>query len=269
MLSTPEPAQLCRSGGGLSWQLLPDPPPLPQEALLPPGLKGRLLTVADAGPLAALRQTVVSCQLENPNCYRFKAESPDFPATHLGPSGPGEKGLIAGLFDAEGALIAYGALTLPAPGEPGRADVLSLPSSERDQIAYLASAMVRADWRYQGLHHFLINWRLSLAQSLHRRHLVSAVWPGNHQSWGHLVAHGLPAKKLARVGTGLKRLVLHRDVGAPLPQPDPASRVLIPLDQLAAQEQEQRFDAGYWLWRRIKGPDGILGELALPRLGGA
>ena len=262
MLSTLEPAQPCRSGGGLSWQLLTDPPTHPPAALLPPGLRGRLLTVADADPLAALRRTVVGCQLENPNYYRFEAESPDFPTTHLSPRGPGAKGLIAGLFDAEGALIAYGALTLPAPGEPSRADVLSLPPGELDQIAYLASAMVRADWRYQGLHHFLINWRLSLAQGLHRRHLVSAVWPGNHQSWGHLVAHGLPAKKLARVGTGLKRLVLHRDMEAPLPQPDPASRILIPLEQLAAQEP--RFDAGYWLWRRIKGPNGIHGELALP-----
>lgn len=266
MLSSPESAQFCRGGRGLSWQSFSDPPSLLQ-APSTASLRGRLLTAADAVDLATLRQTVINRQLANPDCYRLEAESPDFPASHLGPRGLGEKGLIAGLFDAEGTLIAYGALTLPAPGEPSRADVLSLPPAQRDQIAYLASAMVRADWRVRGLHHLLIEWRLSLAHSLQRRHLVSAAWPGNHQSWGHLVAHGLVAKKLVRVGNGLKRLVLHRDLDTPLPQLEPASRILINLDQLASQEP--RFDEGYWLWRRILVPDGIYGEMARPSPGGA
>ena len=250
----------------MSWRLPPDPGPLLQ-ATLAAGLRGRLLTTSDITALTTLRQTVIGRQLENTNYYRLEAESPDFPASHLGPTGPGDKGLIAGLFDAEEALIAYGALTLPAPREPSRVDVLSLAPAEADQIAYLASAMVRADWRGQGLHHFLIVWRLSLARFLPRRHLVSAVWPGNHQSWGHLADHGLLAKKLARIGSGLKRLVLHRDLDGPVPEPDLASRLLISLDQLAAQEQ--RFDEGYWLWRRIKRADGIFAELARPRQGAA
>ena len=261
MLSTAEPAQLCRSGRDLSWQHHPDPPPcLP--ANLPLGLRGRLLSTADAPALAKLRRTVIEHQLDSPDCYRLEAETPAFPASHLGPWGMGDQGLIVGLFDAE-ELIAYGALTLPAPGEPRHADVLALPPGERDNIAHLASAMVRGDWRGRGLHHCLIAWRQSLAQSLRRRHLVAAAWPGNHQSWGHLVAHGLPAKKLARIGNGLTRLVLHRDLEAPLPQPDPASRLLIPHDQLAFQEA--RFAAGYWLWRRIMTRDGVLGVLARPR----
>ena len=84
MLSTTEPAQLCRSGGGLSWQILPDPPPsLP--ANLPTGLRGRLLTAADATALASLRRTVIERQLDSPDYYRLEAESPAFPASHLGP----------------------------------------------------------------------------------------------------------------------------------------------------------------------------------------
>ena len=262
MLSTTEPAQLCRSGRDLSWQHHPDPPPsLP--ANLPLGLRGRLLSTADAPALASLRRTVIERQLDSPDCYRLEAESPAFPASHLGPWGMGDQGLITGLFDAEQELIAYGALTLPAPGELSRADVLAIPPAEPDNLAYLASAMVRADWRGRGLHHCLIAWRQSLAQSLRRRHLLAAVWPGNHQSWGHLVAHGLPAKKLSPIGNGLTRLILHRDLEAPLPQPDPASRLLIPLDQLAAQEA--RFAAGYWLWRRIMATDDVFGVLARPR----
>ena len=65
----------------------------------------------------------------------------------------------------------------------------------------------------------------------------------------------------------MKRLVLHRDLDGPVPEPDLASRLLISLDQLAAQEQ--RFDEGYWLWRRIKRADGIFVELARPRQGAA
>ncbi|MBK8639632.1 MAG: GNAT family N-acetyltransferase [Chromatiaceae bacterium] len=231
-------------------------------ALLPAGVSGRLLCAADADTLAGLRFEVVSRQLADPNCYRLEAESPDFPASHLGQAGPGEKGVIAGLFDTTGVLIGYAALTLPGPGEPSRADLLNLPSAQRSLVAYLASAMVRADWQKHGLHHALVEWRLILAGALGRRHAVSAVWPGNHQSWGHLVAHGLRGKKLARVEKGLLRLVVHRDLLAPPPLPDPLSLRLIPLALLA--DQMVLFDEGYWLWRRLRPPDHILAELARP-----
>lgn len=230
---------------------------------LPAGIAGRLLTVADTEALAALRRDVVSHQLEDPNCYRLEAESPDFPASHIGPDGPGDKGMILGLFDHEAGLVSYGALTLVRPGEPSRADALDLPEDQRDQVAYLASVMVRAEWRGQGLHHALIEWRLALAGLAGRRHAVSAVWPGNHRSWGHLLAHGLQVKKLVWVGNALPRLVAHRDLNAPAPRPIRDTIRLIALPHLT--EQAALFDEGYWLWRRVTGADGVLAELARPQ----
>ena len=245
----------------MSWQLHQDAL-FRLAAFLPAGVSGRLLSSADAEVLAGLRLEVVTRQLADPNCYRLEAESPDFPASHLGEAGPGEKGVIAGLFDPARVLIGYAALTLPRPGESSRADLLDLPADQRHLVAYLASAMVRADWQKHGLHHALVEWRLILAGALGRRHAVSAVWPGNHQSWGHLVAHGLRGKKLARVEKGLLRLVVHRDLLAPPPLPDPLSLRLIPLALLA--DQMVLFDEGYWLWRRLRRPDHILAELARP-----
>ncbi|MBP6582760.1 MAG: hypothetical protein KA204_04720 [Chromatiaceae bacterium] len=245
----------------MSWQLYQDAL-FRLAAFLPAGVSGRLLSSADAEVLAGLRLEVVTRQLADPNCYRLEAESPDFPASHLGEAGPGEKGVIAGLFDPARVLIGYAALTLPRPGEPSRADLLDLPAAQRHLVAYLASAMVRADWQNHGLHHALVEWRLDLANALGRRHAVSAVWPGNHPSWGHLVAHGLRGKKLARVEQGLLRLVLHRDLAAPAPLPDPRSFQVIPLALLA--DQRALFDGGYWLWRRLRQPEGIQAELARP-----
>ncbi len=245
----------------MTWQL-------PEDALrrltdsLPVEVNGRLLCIDDAAALARLRLDVVTRQLADPNCYRLEAESPDFPLSHLGQEGPGAKGVIAGLFDSSGVLIGYGALTLPRLGEPTRADLLDLPSEQRHLVAYLASAMVRVDWQHHGLHHALIDWRLALADAMGHRHAVSAVWPGNHQSWGHLVAHGLQGKKMARVEQGLQRLVLHRDLAATAPTPDRGSLRLVPLAELA--DQEGLFERGYWLWRRLRRPEGILAELARP-----
>lgn len=246
----------------MSWQL-PEDALAPLVASLPAGVSGRLLSSADAPALARFRAEVVGRQLADPNCYRLEAESPDFPASHLGQAGAGVKGVMAGLFDDTGVLIAYGALTLPRPGEPSRADLLDLPADQRSLVAYLASAMVRADWQQRGLHHALVAWRLVLAGALGRRHAVSAVWPGNHQSWGHLLAHGLRGKKMARVEKDLIRLVVHRDLAAPPPLPDPLSLRLIPLALLP--DQTALFDEGYWLWRRLRRPDHILAEFARPR----
>lgn len=231
-------------------------------AQLPPGVSGRVLTVADAGRLAELRREVVGRQLPDPNCYRLEAESPDFPPSHLGPDGPGDKGVIAGLFSDGGELIAYAALTLPRPGESSHGDALGLSPGQQDQVAYLASAMVRADWRGRGLHHALVAWRLRLADALGRRHAIAATWPGNYQSWGHFCAHGLLGEKLVMVGDGLLRLVAHRDLAVPVPAPDPATRRLTAVAALA--DQGALFDAGYRLWRRVEREDGVFAELARP-----
>jgi hypothetical protein len=245
----------------MSWQLHQDAL-FRLAAFLPAGVSGRLLSSADAEVLAGLRLEVVTRQLADPNCYRLEAESPDFPASHLGEAGPGEKGVIAGLFDPARVLIGYAALTLPRPGEPSRADLLDLPAAQRHLVAYLASAMVRADWQNHGLHHALVEWRLDLAGALGRRHAVSAVWPGNHQSWGHLVAHGLRGKKLARVEQGCCAWCSIAIWRRPRPCRTPGPSRLIPLALLA--DQMALFDEGYWLWRRLRRPEGIQAEFARP-----
>ncbi len=237
------------------------------SALLPPGIACRVLGLGDGDVLAVLRQTVIDHQLADPNCYRLTAESPDFPASHLGntdgcSSDPERKGSIAGLFDIRGDLVAYGALTLPRPGESSRCDSLDLPADERHLTAYLASAMVRADWRGFGLHHALIEWRLALASALGRRHMVSATWPGNYRSWGHLTAHGVHGKKLVMIADGVWRLLVHRDLESHPPQADPSTTLLIPLSKLA--HRKELFDAGFWLWRLVRQPEGLFAELAHP-----
>ncbi len=231
--------------------------------MLPTGVSCRVLSEANAEALESLREEVVARQLADPDCYRLGAESPDFISSHLGGHGAGKKGFIAGLFDVGGELIGYGALTLPKPGEANHSDTLDLPANERDFVAYLASAMLREDWRGHGLHHELIRLRLNLALKLGRRHAVTAAWPGNHFSWGHLAAHGLLGRKIISVGDGLLRLVAHRDLSTPLPSPDLATLRLIPVSELATQGAW--FDKGYYLWRRCLRGEQVFAELARPR----
>lgn len=229
---------------------------------LPQGVRCRLLSLADTEVMESLRREVVARQLAHPDCYRLEAESPDFLSSHLGAHGAGKKGFIAGLFNEVGELIGYGALTLPAPGEPNLGDRLGLPEGERDRVAYLASAMLRADWRGRGLHHELIRLRLTLAEKLGRRHALASTWPGNHFSWGHLAAHGLLGRKLVCVGEGLLRLVAHRDLAASMPMPDPATLRLVPVSDLSAQGEW--FDKGYCLWRRCRQGGQVFAELGAP-----
>lgn len=229
---------------------------------LPDGISARLLGMHDADILAQLRERVVREQLGAPDCYRLEAEGPDFPEDHLVPLAEGGRGLIMGLFDSTQQLIAYGALSLPRPGESSRADALNLQIDEHNQLAYLASAMVCAEYRGMGLHHALVAWRLDMTRSLGRRHAVAAFWPGNHRSWAHLTQKGLQGKKLVRVGPGWPRILAHRDLFAPEPLADPRTRHLVPLAELA--EQQAMFDQGYWLWRRVILSEAIFAELARP-----
>lgn len=235
----------------------------PLGDFLPPGIRGRVLNLADAHLLEAFRHEVTDRQLPDVNCYRLDAHAPDFPLSHLGPTGPGVKGLIGGLFADGDILIGYGALSLPQAGQPNRADILNLKDGGGDRIADLESAMVHNDWRGQGLHHALIQWRLALASALGRRHVVCAVWPGNHWSWMNLLDHHLLGKKLVQVRGGWLRLLTHRDLAQPLPVPDEATSLMLPLADLV--EQGPLFDQGYWLWQGVRRDQGIYARLALPR----
>lgn len=214
----------------------------------PAGVSLRVLDQQDSAALAELRQRVVLQQLGNAEFYRLEAEGPDFPDSHLDRVRDPLRGLIAGLFEASGQLIGYGALSLPGPDEPTRGDCLDLPDGSQ-QIAYLASAMLLEQWRGYGLHHRLIEWRLARARELGRRHVVAASYPGNHISWGNLAGHGLLGKCLIRVSRGLLRLVSHCDLATTdAPRPDLANQILLPVADL--ERAAVWFDDGYWLWGR-------------------
>lgn len=225
---------------------------------LPEGIACRMLTMDDADILRRFRQAIVQ-GLEDPDHYRLAGEVGDFVADHLG-----AKGLTAGLFDREGAMIGYGALGLPREGDPNRGVDMGLPEDELPLVAHIASAMLRPDWRKRGLHHRLIDWRVVLAAALGRRHLLTTVSPRNHQSWGHLVGHGLLGKRLIDVGGGLIRLLVHGDCrAAPRPSRRLGTGTMVPVEELA--EAKVLFAAGNWVWRRVPLSDGrMAAELSPP-----
>lgn len=231
-------------------------------ATLPQGLTLQVLSAEHAGRLQALRRQIVDSQLPEADCYRVDLESPQFPADHLEPGAADHTGVIGGLFDAEGDLVGYGALTFPKPGEQGRGDILNLPAAERPLMAYLSSAMVRADWRGRGLHGALIDWRLKWAQALGRRHVFSASWPRNSRSWCHLAAHRLQGKALLTVAEGVTRLIFHRDLAVAPPRPDPQTSQLIPVDRL--EDQRDLLSRGFWVWQVVHEPGRVLAQVARP-----
>ncbi|WP_042701460.1 hypothetical protein [Azospirillum sp. B506] len=213
---------------------------------LPDGLTVRLMELADSSRLADFRVRVVS-MLEDPDHYRMVGEIGDFVADHLGCGG-----LTAGIF-RKGALVAYGALGLPADGDANRGRDLDLPEAELCRVAHLSSAMVDPGERGRGLHHRLIDWRIAVAEALGRRHLVTTVSARNHRSWSHLTAHGLYPKRLVRVGGDLVRLLLHRDLTGD-PVFDPASAELVAVEDLA--DRWDIFERGQ-VWGRVTAGEGM------------
>ena len=207
---------------------------------LPDGLSARMLGPCDADLLTAFRHRVVAT-LDDPDHYRMAGEVGDFVADHLGP-----RGLTAGIFRGT-ALVAYGALFLPGPGDLNRGRDLPLPENELPLVAHISSAMVEPAARGQGLHHRLIGWRLAAATALGRRHVLTTVSPRNHRSWGHLASHGVFPMRLIRVGE-LVRLLVHRDAQAS-PIFDTATATLVPVEELS--ERWDVFEAGQQVWARV------------------
>lgn len=208
---------------------------------LPDGLTARRLTPDDADLLTAFRRRVVET-LDDPDHYRMAGEVGDFVADHLG-----RRGLTAGIFLGD-AMVAYGALGLPGPGDPNRGRDLPLPEDELPLVAHMSSAMVDPAVRGRGLHHRLIVWRLAAATALGRRHVLTTVSPRNHRSWGHLASHGLYPVRLVRVGGDLVRLLVHRDALAS-PVFDTATAALVPVEELGGRWDV--FDGGQQVWARV------------------
>ncbi len=211
--------------------------PLPS---LFPGLIARRLGPDDAGRLRAMRRQVLA-SLSDPDYYRIEGETGDMVAEHLGP-----RGLVIGVFDPQkDALIAYGALGLPGPGDMNRGADLPLPAAEWPSVAHLASTMVLPAYRGHRLHRWLLERRLKIGAERGRRHFLTTVSPRNHPSWGNLVAGGLYIKRLVVVGDGLVRGLAHRDLRMEV-RFDAAAA--IPCDVSDLDRQRALLADGQWVW---------------------
>lgn len=214
------------------------------SARLAPGLSARMMTPDDAPAIRAFRAEIIAT-LDDPDFYDTRGETGDFVADHLGPVG-----ITAGVFAGE-RLVAYGALGLPGEHDPNRGRDLGLPEDELPRVAHMASAM--ASLRGRGLHHWLIDWRTAAALAEGRRHLITTVSTRNHQSWGHLAAHGLHPKRRLHLPSGLVRLLVHRDVAEKV-EPRAEAMSHVPVTELAAHPG--LFEDGARIWGRVR-IDGI------------
>ena len=155
------------------------------------------------------------------------------------------EGHTLGVFAGD-RLIAYGILGLPA-GPDYRYDRfledLGLPASEWNRMAQLIGVAVRPEWRGNGLHRRLCEWRLELAHVVHRWQVAAVSAPGNPYSWRNLLAVGLRIKGVKWLSGDQLRYLLHADLRGSSSL-DPASVVTIEVSAMA--EQRRLLAAGYW-----------------------
>ncbi len=207
------------------------------------GLVARELGPDDAEALRALRQHVLET-LENPDYYRVEGETGDWITDHFA-----GRGVVIGIF-AEKALVAYGALGLPGPGEPNRGADLPLPPTEWPWVAHLTSVMVAPSHRGYALHPWLLAQRLKIGTERGRRHFLTTVSPRNHPSWGNLVAHGVYIKRLIQVGD-LVRCLVHRDTAETVRFEGAETCPCWDFDR-----QRALLADGQWVWGKDEGSDG-------------
>ncbi|GEO81288.1 hypothetical protein [Pararhodospirillum oryzae] len=217
-------------------------------------LDGRVLGPGDLGRVIALHHAVLAGLppgVLNP-------ETDTFFADHLG-----EAGRILGLFDAGGALVAYGVLGLPAAGSPynfGRD--LGLAPQWLGTVAHLDGATVAEPWRGAGIHRILSQHRLALARAAKRRHVLATVAPLNVPSLRTVLAAGLRARALKPMFAGrLPRFLLCRDLKGD-PELDPATGIAVPL--AAADRLGHALAQGRQGYALTQGPEGPALRLAFP-----
>lgn len=172
----------------------------------------RLLGVDDASAVLQLRDEVLR-QLEHPDLYVREADETAFVQQHLA-GHAGCRGETIGVYD-DGRLVAYAMLGLPGSAD---ADHLGqhIPLGDRslDDVAQLASCMVRPSHRGHGLQRTLLAARFSLAQAQGRPVCVAMVSLHNHASRHNLMRAGL---RIVHVGEvlGLRRQLVALDLGQP------------------------------------------------------
>lgn len=173
------------------------------------------------------------------------------------------EGRILGVFVAD-RLIAYAVLGLPATADypyDRFDDDLDLHAAERWRIAQLIGVGVLPEWRGNGLHRQLCEWRMELASAAHRPHVAAVASPRNPHSWRNLLAVGLRIKRLKLLGGDKLRFLMHADLRGS-PSPDPAGAVAVPAGAVA--EQRALLERGFWGYAFIAGAGDDRIEYARP-----
>lgn len=207
---------------------------------------GRPLGDADLASVIALHHKVRAMM---PPAL-LAAESDAFFADHMN-----RIGRIFGLF-AEGAMIAYGVLGLPGPGNPNFGDDIGLSAEAKAGVAHIDGSSVDPEWWGNRLQRVLVAWRLREATAAGRSLALCTVAPGNAASLSNTLAEGLSIHALLKKFGGW-RYMMGRDLKAPPPVP-PANGQWIDGSDLDAQGRllaagsrgwrMERRDGGYRLW---------------------
>ncbi len=159
-------------------------------------------------------------------------------------------GRILGLF-ADGEMIAYGVLGLPAANQESFADQFGLTVQQRAEVATIDGAGVLPRWRGNGLQRRLVAARIEAARLAFRRIAVSTVAPGNLPSLRNLLAEGLTIRALRPAFGGLRFLV-RRDLDLS-PKPAMEGRWIALADTADAA---QALISGYQGWSLSEAADG-------------
>lgn len=222
---------------------------LPARAAAPAALAPRILAADDVPAIHDLHRRL--CASAPPGSLR--QDSNDFFRGILA-----GKGAILGLEATDGALAAYGVLSLPAPDDFHYGRIIPLPENLWPQIAQLEGIGVAPAWQGHGLQQWLGLWRMNTAIELGYRHICATVAPENFYSWRNLLALGLRIRGLHPLYGGYARYVAHRDALAPA-QPAPDREIAV----ADLRTQTEAFAAGGFAydWRGSP-PESLL--FALP-----
>jgi GNAT superfamily N-acetyltransferase len=220
---------------------------------LPPGHVLRPLTAADLPALHQLHEAVLGA-LPDPAMFRLFGGAPEFLADHVG-----ARGQSLGVF-AQDELVAYGALTRPAPDDiDNYAGELGWPAERAGRVALLSAAMVHPLHRIRGLHRTLIASRIALARDLGVPELLVRAAPANAVSRRTLLSFGFAVAWLGVQREGSLRHILWRPIAAPAWTAPAAGEPALAWAAADDLPEQQRLLAEGFLGVRMRAGDPALG----------
>jgi GNAT superfamily N-acetyltransferase len=161
----------------------------------------RYLQDSDFNRVIALRNRVLT-SLDNAVYYRREPAEGAFIIQRFK-----LRGCTLGVFDGP-ELVALGCLSY------GKYEDLCGPEfgclAPPDKIAWMASALVRKEYRGMGFHQVLIRERIREAVSIGRPYLASMVSSLNHRSWLNLMHHGFQIRLIKKMYGRFDRFILFR-----------------------------------------------------------